>query len=475
VTAPIDTTFVSGTTITSDWLNGVNDTVNFTAEGVGAVARDLSEKVRESVSVKDFGAVGDGVTDDTAAIQAAIDYLAPIGGTLFFPAGIYKTSGGHVISSSKRVCLVGDGEAATHINHTGDNICFWFISTDVLKAQGSGITDLSVTGGSGASARFLRLSDGWGQVAKRIYLEGYINTAGAIELYNHILWTEGTVLEDVMLRDAKVGISFTRSGSGTDTNSFNGFTANRVNMALNQPNAKFIYSKSQYGLDKVVYGAGITDCRVWFESTDGRGIEVETGNMLIGRANINADGISGTNTFLFAWNAATLDVVGNISVRQATPSQQVTIKQLLAQETYSVDLSNNFAHSLVRVKGQIHQFSQTVSSGSPAQTLYYSDSCPPYSSFGITLSYRGGWYVSGSDPVSTLQGGTAYYIVNVNEFDRSCYITKVSGQGDASSITIRPNGGGTPGTAGSGNGLIWEVYSAATISELTWSMDIEML
>ena len=42
------------------------------------------------VNVLDFGAVGDGVTDDTSAIQAAIDALDSIdGGTLIFPQGIY--------------------------------------------------------------------------------------------------------------------------------------------------------------------------------------------------------------------------------------------------------------------------------------------------------------------------------------------------------------------------------------------------
>jgi hypothetical protein len=44
------------------------------------------------VNVLDFGAVGDGVTDDTVAIQAAINALSPLGGTLYFPKGAYIVS-----------------------------------------------------------------------------------------------------------------------------------------------------------------------------------------------------------------------------------------------------------------------------------------------------------------------------------------------------------------------------------------------
>lgn len=42
------------------------------------------------LNVRDFGAVGDGVAEDTSAIQAAINCL-PSGGRLFFPAGDYRT------------------------------------------------------------------------------------------------------------------------------------------------------------------------------------------------------------------------------------------------------------------------------------------------------------------------------------------------------------------------------------------------
>jgi len=44
-----------------------------------------------AISVRDFGAVGDGVTDDTSAIQTAINCL-PCGGRLFFPEGAYLTA-----------------------------------------------------------------------------------------------------------------------------------------------------------------------------------------------------------------------------------------------------------------------------------------------------------------------------------------------------------------------------------------------
>lgn len=85
----------------------------FQQTGLGAINRAINLKLAEQVSVKDFGATGDGTTDDTSAIQAALDSGA---GSVIFPDGTYLISAAIKPSSNQQV--VGTGGSITMVNNT---------------------------------------------------------------------------------------------------------------------------------------------------------------------------------------------------------------------------------------------------------------------------------------------------------------------------------------------------------------------
>ena len=87
------------------------DLVTYTPSGSGAVARSAASKFGETVSVKDFGAVGDGVADDTAAIQAAITYASTQRIRLYVPNGKYKITATLTTPNNGYVYLVGESVA----------------------------------------------------------------------------------------------------------------------------------------------------------------------------------------------------------------------------------------------------------------------------------------------------------------------------------------------------------------------------
>jgi hypothetical protein len=81
------------------------DQLGFLPDGTNAVTRTIQDKLRDVVSVKDFGAVGDGVTDDTAAVQAALNTNKSV----YFPQGVYLVDALTIPTAARGSTYYGDG------------------------------------------------------------------------------------------------------------------------------------------------------------------------------------------------------------------------------------------------------------------------------------------------------------------------------------------------------------------------------
>lgn len=131
--------------------------IGFLQSGANATFRTLQSKMRDAVSVDDFGAVGDGITDDTSAIQAAIASGAK---RVFIPAGTYRTTATISVSASG-VMLQGEGPDATIITSSANGPAIQVASGLI----GVGFFDLQVTRVAGTASsgldgiRFVSLTE----------------------------------------------------------------------------------------------------------------------------------------------------------------------------------------------------------------------------------------------------------------------------------------------------------------------------
>lgn len=110
--------------VSSVVISGIDSNeVSFVPFGVGAVPRTTQSKLRDSVSLKDFGAIGNGVADDSTAIAAWLAHCYANNVDGYAPPGTYLTSTGHTVtySASRKFQIRGAGKGATVFRKTGTN------------------------------------------------------------------------------------------------------------------------------------------------------------------------------------------------------------------------------------------------------------------------------------------------------------------------------------------------------------------
>lgn len=175
--------------------------VGFQQNGSGAVVRSVQAKLRDVVSIKDFGGVDDGVTDNLAAMQAAHTAARVV----YYPgSGTYLCSG--KISVSGKFGLQGDGAGITKIRFNGSNQgfdviqttaddCFYVDSiTFVTDDTTSAFTGLKINGASQIS-----ISDGVrGILGDRNKYRGKISNVTFTGSSNSAGWGVGLNLQSIM-------------------------------------------------------------------------------------------------------------------------------------------------------------------------------------------------------------------------------------------------------------------------------------
>lgn len=164
---------IGNTEILTQYSDILNITDTYTYKGAEAgytvqtgadlgtpVTRTLQEKLDDQASIRDFGAVGDGVTDDTDAINRALFQLfcrevnTEIRRSIFFPAGTYRITSPILIPPYAK--LVGEGANSTTIklDVSGDSTYGSYVARTCDNEQQ---TDVSIGNNGAVSPKFIEI------------------------------------------------------------------------------------------------------------------------------------------------------------------------------------------------------------------------------------------------------------------------------------------------------------------------------
>lgn len=109
-----------------------------TAVNLSVISEGLYNFAKATVSVKAFGALGDGVTDDGRAIGKAIAFAANAGGGVYFPPGTYLLSTTLVVPGT--VALLGAGRGVSFIKQSSASARILSIQSSTAPAYINGFT-----------------------------------------------------------------------------------------------------------------------------------------------------------------------------------------------------------------------------------------------------------------------------------------------------------------------------------------------
>lgn len=278
---------VDSENFSSAWLDGVLEALASSTggpdamymESAGATARTIEAKFSElSISVKDFGAAGDGLADDTTAIQAAINRVGFLGGgEVYFPPGTYKYTSA-LTNTVDGVSLRGSGRTSTVIKGDG--------GISLTGCDGFALRDFQLlTTSSSVNGTGLTMSTCTTATISNVYVSGWYVSVAASSCSE-------IAITGSKLRSPGAGAGNGRSLTLTSTSS--------VTIASSQLDT---FGAASRGIELLGSSSGLTVTGSWLTST---GVSVRFDAALTGTAHRFVGNSFAYGTAAFSFGGATM-------------------------------------------------------------------------------------------------------------------------------------------------------------------------